>query len=124
MHLEPTSMPKRRGRPPTTTETITAESRQLIELAKSRDPVSFEQALTRHINSILDSELENLATYILSDREFDNVNHPEVRGPMGRGDSVGALMALTSRMRRKFAKALRDHQRGEDDVFTDQCLVE
>lgn len=100
----------RRGRPPTTTETVTDDTKTLIDMVKTKDEVSVEQHLTRRMNKALNGELELLASHVLCDAQFDDVNLPEVLGPLGRGDGVGALKALCSRMRRRFAKLLRDHQ--------------
>lgn len=95
----------------------------LIELAKTRDAHVFAQAFRRRLNQFLDDELETLATWVLSEAQFD-VHVPEVMGPLGKGQPEVAMEALVSRMRRRFAKTLRDHQRSETDDFYDDCLVE
>lgn len=116
--------PRRRvtGRPPRV-EAVGEDVLNLIRLAQTRDPHVFAQQLSRKMNQFLDDELEALATWVLSADEFAT-NIPEVVGLLGRGDHEGAMAALSSRMRRRFAKALRDHQRSEADDFYDDCVVE
>lgn len=96
---------------------------QLMKVAREKEPHLVAQFLRRKLNAHLDDELEVLASHVLSEADFDT-RIPEVMGPLNRGDTDGAMLALVSRMRRKFAKMLRDHQRGESDDFFDDCLVE
>ena len=103
-----------------TTETVTEETMSFIKLARTKDPVVVEQNLTRRITDAVDEELESLATHVLSSPDFDDVFQPEVLGPLHRGDGVSALKALSSRLRRRFAKLLRDSQYGEDETFYGQ----
>jgi len=96
---------------------------ELYKVAGTREPHVFAQMLRRRMNLFLDEELETLATWVLSEADFDT-SIPEVQGPLTRGEPDKALAALISRMRRRFAKALRDHQRSESDDFYDDCIVE
>lgn len=118
---EPTRR-KRTGRPPQV-DPISDSVKQLIFLAKERDATVFSNALQNRLNQYLDEELEVLATWVLSVADFDH-RVPEVLGPLGRGEHEQAMQALCSRMKRRFAKALRDHQRSEADDFYDSCTVE
>ncbi len=117
---------KRTGRRPTRpTDYITAEVQTLIDTVKNKEPHLVAQHLRRQMNSHLDEELEVLATFVLSSPDFDAVvDLPEVIGPLGRGQPETAMRALVSRMRRKVAKMLRDHQRGEADDFLDDVAIQ
>lgn len=118
----PMPTPRRRQRI-RTPEAVSDDVLEFIEVAKKKEPHLVAQALRRKLNESLDEELEVLATHVLSEAVFD-IHVPEVLGPMGRGDRDGALHAAVSRMRRKFAKMLRDHQRSESDNFYDECVHE
>lgn len=96
---------------------------ELIRLVNTRNAHKVSQWLRRKLNQFLDEELEVLASHVLSEMELP-YDFPEVKSPLLRGDYDAGLAQLTSRLRRKFAKLLRDHQRGEDDEFFDNCVVE
>lgn len=96
---------------------------ELIRLAQTRSAYNVSQWLRRKLNQFLDEELEVLASHVLSDMELP-YDFPEVKGPILRGEYDKGLAQLTSRLRRRFAKLLRDHQRSEDDDFYDSCVVE
>lgn len=100
-----------------------SEVEELIHLARTKHSVHVSQWLRRRLNRFLDEELEVLATHVLSELELPH-DMAEVRGPLYRGDYDKGLDLLVSRLRRKFAKTLRDHQRGEDDDFYDSCIME
>lgn len=110
------------GRPPHV-EAVGEDVLALITLAQTRDAHTFATQLHLKMGQYLDDELEALATWVLSADDFE-VRTPDVMGPLNRGDTEGALKAICSRMRRRFAKALRDHQRSEADEFYDGCMVE
>jgi len=109
------------GRPPRS-EAVPEDIRQLMRLATTKEAHVISQWLRRKMNEHLDEELEVLASHVLSEMDFDP-NIPEVMGPMGRGDTRAGLAALISRMKRKVAKLLRDHQRSENDDFLDEVQV-
>lgn len=96
---------------------------ELVELVQRKTPGHVAQWLRNRLNQHLDEELEVLATHVLAEMELPT-DFPEVRGPLLRGNYDEGLRQLTSRLRRRFAKLLRDHQRGEDDEFYDACTVE
>lgn len=99
------------------------EVEELIRLVQGGKPAYIvAQWLSMKLQEKLDAELELLATWALS-MDAD-LNAPMVAGPYGRGLYAEALKQLASQMRRKFAKALRDHQRAEDDFFTDNAEMD
>ena len=102
---------------------VSPEVEDLIKMVTSgRPPYIIGQYLSDLFNRKLDAELELLASHALQ-IEMD-LKDPAVLTPIHRGQPHEALLQLQSRMRRKFAKMLRDHQRADDDLFTDQCIVE
>jgi hypothetical protein len=96
--------------------------REFLKLASKSYSLA-AQWLRRRLNQYLDEELELLATHVLSEMELPH-NYPEVLSRLYRGDYEEGLQRLVSRLRRKFAKLLRDHQRSEDDSFHDSCIAE
>lgn len=110
------------GRPAHKQEATPDDVLQLIKIATTKEAHLVSQWLRRKVNTHLDEELELLASHVLSEAEFD-IRVPEVLGPYNRGNLDGALAAAVSRMKRKFAKLLRDHQRSENDDFLDDVQV-
>jgi hypothetical protein len=108
--------------PPRVMEETREDVEELVNLVQ-RKPWLVQKWLQRRLNKHLDEELEVLASYVLSEMSLRH-DYPEVLGPIYRGDYESGLSALVSRLRRQFAKLLRDHQRGEDDDFLDSCIVE
>lgn len=105
------------------TPQVTQEVLDFIEFVRQeRPPYVIGQWLSQYIARKLDAELELLASHVLL-LEAD-ISDPQIQGPISRGNTREGLQQLQSRMRRKFAKLLRDHQRADDDLFTDQCVVE
>lgn len=119
--VTPSTSPRRRSRT-RSNELVRQEVDELLKLA-NKSPHQVALWLRRKMNQHLDEELEVLATHVLSELELPH-DFPEVRGHLFRGNYEMGLDQLVSRLRRKFAKLLRDHQRGEDDDFYDSCIVE
>lgn len=119
-----TRNPRNAGRPTHRAEQVPEEVTNLIKTATTKEPGVVAQWLRRKLNAHMDEELEVLASHVLSEAGFEDVLElPEVRGPMGRGDTETAARAIISRMKRKFAKLLRDHERSENDDFLDEVQV-
>lgn len=118
-----TPSPRLAARKAANDELVREEVAELIQLVETKSPSQVSQWLRRRLNQYLDEELEVLATHVLAEMDLPH-NLPEVRGPLFRGEYERGLDALVSRLRRRFAKLLRDHQRGEDDAFYDSCVVE
>lgn len=121
--LVPNAPRHRAGRPPTK-DPASPELKHLINVARTKDHSAVAGWLQRKLNMHMDEELEVLATYVLGEAVFDVASLPEVMGPLGRGDKELAMAMLVSRMRRKFAKLLRDHKRGETDDFLDNVATQ
>lgn len=120
----PARSPRNAGRPTHRAEQVPDEVLSLIRIAQDKEPQHVAQWLRRKLNAHLDEELEVLATHVLSEADFEEVlTLAEVRGPLSRNDTDTAIRAVVSRMKRKFAKLLRDHERSENDDFLDTVQV-
>lgn len=100
------------------------EVRHIIRIVKERScpEAVLVEWLGNYVNERLDEELELLATHVLT-VEFE-WRVPEVQGAMYRGQPDLAFQHLMSRMRRRFAKILRDHQRSDVDTFLDEAEMD
>lgn len=104
---------------------VSPEVEEFIRLVKAdKPPYLIGQWLSQWLNRKLDSELELLASTTLSMDLDDILKDPAALGCLYRGNYQPGLQHLASRMRRRFAKLLRDHQRSDKDLFIDNCEVE
>jgi hypothetical protein len=112
----------RRGRPTNQPEVPSEAAYELMLLAREDRPMQIDTWLQAHVDKRIDAELEFLASHVLS---LDFEVPGEIRGVGSRGGSYldDAFQLLISRMRRRFSKLLRDHQRRDDDHLVDSTEV-
>ncbi len=91
-------------------------------LAREDRPLQIDAWLQAYVDKRVDAELEFLASHVLS-LDFDVP--AEIRGVGSRGGVYldQSFQLLVSRMRRRFSKLLRDHQRRDDDAAVDSTEV-
>ena len=102
---------------------VRPETEELVLLVVQDKPLEqIDTWLFQILAARSDAELELLASHILTMSLEQDV--PEARAAVSRGHLEEAFALLGSRMRRRVAKLLRDHQRSEDDAFLDMCSVD
>ena len=110
------------GRKPRRPVPVTDEVNALVKVAKDRPPQDVAYWLYRYTNQKVDDELETLATFFLSEGFEDILAGTEVKALIVRGQFLEAGRVAMSRLRRRTAKTLRDHQRSADDALLDACV--
>ena len=107
-----------RGRPTKSPDVPTVYAFEVELLVKNGNLGKVDTWLKKHADKQLDAELELLASFILAS-SFPVPQ--ELRSLAARGGTHldDAFAELISRMKRRFAKTLRDHQRSDDDDIVD-----
>lgn len=88
------------------------EVSHLINVVKAGPPQNVSAWLSNYVEENVSRELELIATHILSTNTLHS-DFVEVNAAISRGLVQDGLDLLVSRLRRRMAKILRDHQRVE-----------